>query len=336
MSKPRVRKSLLLAAFFQEQEVRQLLAGRGVHSAEEVEHRVGAWRRGRATLESAPDWADTERVEILAAPPELAARVAALGENEAFRSTVENLPHEVVVVSLAELVAFQFTVDRPYCGKFTVTADAPLTDLANVTLPTAPLRFPVNIGSDGTGVTISAPGPNLRIASVQVQAGDGGPLRMTVDFTFGSPFVQVAEFHGRMILRNGYHRLVSLLTQGVSHASRHCSSITCRRSQSSSMPRTYTRRFECDRTSFKWRCRSSGLGLVCARDDDPLGRWAGHGGVGVADRRYPASFGSRTPTSSRSSKSHTLSPTTMDEPIGALSCSAAARKRSGSGFACST
>jgi len=51
-----------------------------------------------------------------------------------------------------------------------------------------------------------------------VQASDGGPLRFTVDLTFGSPFVQVAEFEGRMLLKNGYHRVVGLLAHGVSHA----------------------------------------------------------------------------------------------------------------------
>ena len=218
MSTPRSRKSLLLGAFFEEQEVRQLVTQRGVHTPDELEDLIERWRVGRRRLDEAAPWADSERVEVLEPGPELAARVQEVSQSEQFRTTVEKIPYRPAVVSLGELVAFQFTVDRPYCASFEVAAGASVLDVANITLPTAPPKFPLRVAGDGAGVTLSAPGPNLRIASMGVQASDGGPLRFTVDLTFGSPFVQVAEFEGRMLLRNGYHRAVGLLTQGVSHA----------------------------------------------------------------------------------------------------------------------
>lgn len=216
--KPRMRPSLMLAAFFQEQEVRQFLAGRGVHTAREIEQRIEDWKRGRHLLEQSSEWADTERPEVIEQPAQLADRVRELSQTDAFRSTVEGLSHQVAVVSLGQLVAFQFTVDKPYCATFTVPAGGTLEDVATITLPTTPPKFAVNVGQDASGFVVSAPGPNLRVSTMQVQASEGGPLRMTVDLTLGSPFVQVAAFAGRMILRNGYHRVVSLLTQGVSYA----------------------------------------------------------------------------------------------------------------------
>ncbi len=218
VKKPRVRPSLMLAAFFPEQEVRQFLAGRGVHTAGEIEQRIEDWKRGRQLLEQSSEGAAAERPEILEPPAQLADRVRELSQTDAFRSTVEGLSHRVAVVSLGQLVAFQFMVDKPYCATFTVPAGGALEDVATITLPTTPPKFSVNVGRDQSGFVLSAPGPNLRVSTMEVQASDGGPLRVTVDLTLGSPFVQVAEFAGRMILRNGYHRVVSLLTQGVSHA----------------------------------------------------------------------------------------------------------------------
>ncbi len=180
---------MLLGAFFQEHEVRQLLTQRGVHTPQEVEERMDRWKVARRQLEDAVPWADAERVEALEAPPELSARVDELSQSEELRTTVENIPYRVAVVSLGQLLAFQFTVDRPYSATFQVPASPTALNLADITLPTTRPKFPLRVAGDGAGVT-----------------------------TFGSPFVQVAEFEGRMFLRNGYHRVVGLLAQGVSHA----------------------------------------------------------------------------------------------------------------------
>src|SRR6266487_1366375 len=97
MSKPRVRKSLLLAAFFTEQEVRQLLATRGVHSPAEVEQRIESWRTGRAILDQTPPWGAKEQVDAIDPPPELNAMIAELSKGDALRATVQNLPHRIAV-----------------------------------------------------------------------------------------------------------------------------------------------------------------------------------------------------------------------------------------------
>src|SRR6266853_302256 len=98
MTRPRTRNTLLLAAFFNEVEVRQLLATRSVHTADEVEARIEKWRKGRALLDQCPDWAAIENVVVQDPPADVQAKVDELATTENFKATVENLPYRVAVV----------------------------------------------------------------------------------------------------------------------------------------------------------------------------------------------------------------------------------------------
>jgi hypothetical protein len=218
MVKPRTRRSVLLAAFFEEHEVRTLLAAKGAHSAEEVEKLITDWRVSRQTLIDAAPWADTGKVEVNPVAPDLAAVLEPLKGSDVFKTTVENLPHELAVVSLPDLIAFQFTVDSPYAESINLSPAPALAEIASLTLPMSGPDFPIQISGDHTGLTVSAPGPNLRISSMGLERQGSGMPRMVVDLTFGSPLMQVVEFNGRFILRNGYHRAVGLLRRGLTHA----------------------------------------------------------------------------------------------------------------------
>ena len=77
---------------------------------------------------------------------------------------------------------------------------------------------------DGGGIAYSSYSPNLRVAArtsmvQQIPVGDGGEPRQArfvgFEINFGSPFVHAVEHHGRLILRNGYHRCYSLLALGI-------------------------------------------------------------------------------------------------------------------------
>ena len=217
MNRPRIRKSLLLSAWFSEPDLRQYLQMRGHHTPLELEALIDAYHAARSLHEQAPPWGDSEHVEIGAPPQGVANRVAQLETQAVQRGWLDKLPHEVVIASLSELRAFQFTVDRPYAGSFRVEPHATLETLGLITLPDQPPAFPLQVSGDGSGLMVSAPGPNLRVQGMALE-GQPGFTRLTVDITFGSPFVQVAELDGRMLLKNGYHRAVGLLAQGVTHA----------------------------------------------------------------------------------------------------------------------
>ncbi len=217
MTRSRTRKPLMLAAWFQEHEVRQFLTVRAVHSASEIDDLLGHYTEARRLFDAAPPWESIESVEIRNAPANV---IQAFKEREGQavqRGWFDALPHEVVVVSLAELRAFQFTVDRPYAGSFRVHPHATVEDLAAMTLPSQPVGFPLQISTDNMGLTVSAPGPNLRVQGMSLEGSPDGRTRLTVDLTFGSPLMQVAEFQGRFLLKNGYHRAVGLLSQEITH-----------------------------------------------------------------------------------------------------------------------
>ena len=208
----------MLAAWFQEPEVRQFLTARGVHTAVEIDQRMALYKAARQQFDGADPWKDTEIAEVRPAPESLVQSFAQLEAQAAQRGWFDGLPREVVIVSLGELRAFQFTVDRPYAGSFRVGPHATLQDLAAVTLPTQPSPIPLQVSGDNTGLTVSAPGPNLRVQGMSLEGSADGQTRLSVDLTFGSPLVQVAEFEGQFSLKNGYHRVVGLLSQGITHA----------------------------------------------------------------------------------------------------------------------
>ena len=198
--------------------MRQLLTTRGIHTVEELEERVKAYQTGRRAFEETAAWGASELTEVLPAPEGLVTRIANLEAQATERGWLDGLPHEVVVVSLGQLRAFQFTVDRPYANSFRTEAHASVETLGAITLPDQPPAFPLQVSGDGAGLTVSAPGPNLRVQAMSLEGQAGGRTRLTVDLTFGSPFVQVAEFQGTMLLKNGYHRAFSLIAQGVTYA----------------------------------------------------------------------------------------------------------------------
>jgi hypothetical protein len=80
------------------------------------------------------------------------------------------------------------------------------------------------VDADGKGFTISSLNPNLRIATGQmgkaeVSAGPGQPTQTMAALTLlvfmGTSHIQVAHYHGRYFLRDGYHRSAALLKAGI-------------------------------------------------------------------------------------------------------------------------
>ncbi|HWZ51030.1 MAG TPA: hypothetical protein VNW54_06165 [Granulicella sp.] len=64
---------------------------------------------------------------------------------------------------------------------------------------------------DGLELRLESPNPDLRITVSGQFTGDALPLRLTG----GSPFFEVAEYRGRWLLRDGYHRAFQMLRAGV-------------------------------------------------------------------------------------------------------------------------
>ena len=99
-------------------------------------------------------------------------------------------------------------------------------ELLQFCLPPAQSEPPSSalVDGDAKGFTISSLNPNLRIATGQmskaeVSAGPGQPSQMMAALTLlvfmGTSHIQVAHYHGRYFLRDGYHRSAGLLNAGI-------------------------------------------------------------------------------------------------------------------------
>jgi hypothetical protein len=90
-----------------------------------------------------------------------------------------------------------------------------LAALAKITLPIVNAEaLPYQIDSTKNVAMLSSPNPNLRVVGFRVQQiGQGSLIGFVVEIA--SSYVQVAEFGGRFVLRDGNHRAVSLFRKGI-------------------------------------------------------------------------------------------------------------------------
>jgi hypothetical protein len=65
-----------------------------------------------------------------------------------------------------------------------------------------------------SGLTLQSCNPDLQLRPLKKSGFDGSS---PFSLFGGSPFFEVAEFHGRWFLRDGYHRAYRLLQAGVNH-----------------------------------------------------------------------------------------------------------------------
>ncbi len=81
------------------------------------------------------------------------------------------------------------------------------------------VELPGGFDQSQNAFTISSLNPNLRIASFELVEAPlaGGQTKRILGFTLslGSSHVQVVEYRGRWMVRDGYHRLYGLLSRGA-------------------------------------------------------------------------------------------------------------------------
>jgi hypothetical protein len=125
---------------------------------------------------------------------------------------------DVRVVDLERIVAFQPHVFTDTAVPRAAALDADdLEAVAELTLPTSH-EVAIEAQYDqirGVWLVIS-PNPNLRVVSpfnLNVNGLPGFGFAVAVP----APYVQVASFEGRHILRDGYHRAFGLLSRGITH-----------------------------------------------------------------------------------------------------------------------
>src|SRR3984885_3027954 len=171
---------------------------------------------GRDSLADRPAVVDQSGV-VSALPSTLAEHAAALRGSEGAKPMVANGWEIGLITDLRRVIAAQpaVFVDEP--SDFVAPVVHALAALGRIALPlTAPAaQVPVRFDEDSQTWNISSPSPNLRITG-----NFGGELEPGV-LGFGflvrvlPSFVSVAEYRGRYILRDGYHRAYAFLRAGA-------------------------------------------------------------------------------------------------------------------------
>lgn len=129
---------------------------------------------------------------------------------------------EVVIVDLADVVATQPVVAVDEERAMTVAQDAPLDELAMVTLPVAPAVFPISAFDERAQAwVVRSRGSTIAVSGRYVAAADAGdPGSQCFGFLVSAQpsRVTIGLCEGRVVLRDGHHRAAALLARGVRRA----------------------------------------------------------------------------------------------------------------------
>ncbi|HEY1520551.1 MAG TPA: hypothetical protein VGF91_29265 [Solirubrobacteraceae bacterium] len=208
MSAGQRRSSRALVAWMSAAEVARLRGNAGD---------AGRAERARVALARRPAGLDQSAL-IEPWPAALELHGAALRDSQGAKPMFDNGWELAVIGDLRRVVAAQPTVFTDEVeGDGLLAAPDDLAALARLTLPLSPpsAQLPAHFDEESQTWNISSPSPNLRITGTF--AGEVKPDVLGFGFLLEvlTSFVSVAEFRGRYILRDGYHRTHNLLSAGL-------------------------------------------------------------------------------------------------------------------------
>jgi hypothetical protein len=214
------RPARALVGWMQQAEAQLMLAQRMVQLAD---NQVHADRATAAQQTVAARASFVEEPHVLDEPgPELSEHIAALVAHQDYQPFRAE-GWSVKIADLSKVIALQPMVFWDHARERTNSAVAgDMVRLAEITLPIRSGTEPIPVQFDPARNTwmITSRNPNLRIAGQFSGPVDvGGGHQMTgcgFIVTILSSFVQVVRYRDRLMLRDGYHRSLGLLAQGIS------------------------------------------------------------------------------------------------------------------------
>jgi len=200
--------------------------------AERLHEIVDRWRAASRRMQelAQADAAALARAAIQDPPPEVRARVAEIQGDALFQASFSQVPSEVKVVSIDELVAPQREVNLDYAAELQARlAGRSMAELVEFCL--APRAVPPSIQEMQTAqnqITFTSPSLDLRFIGgfpkilteddIRADYFGGQPVRVvTLLVGFGAAPINVWAAGGRLILNNGFHRTFALRSAGVTH-----------------------------------------------------------------------------------------------------------------------
>ena len=209
-----------LTGWLPEDEGIQLLLGRVPTPADDVAAiRRQLSDRRAAVADREPYGASDPMVE-----PEGRSGLDAVSSRPEVRAAFEGMDWRVTTVNLESVLSVQKAIRvsglDERMARLRQDGGALLEFCLPSEQPSSPARAFADV--DGRGVTMSSPNPNLRLAGMQVVQPPAGPdappvqeQGLMVLVQLKASYLQVARYHGRHFLIDGYHRAAGLLRAGI-------------------------------------------------------------------------------------------------------------------------
>jgi len=156
-------------------------------------------------------------------PPELEERAKAIAATARFQFLLGAANPSFGLLSLDHLISIQKMIYTDGDQLLALTSNE-LAEVFTVAIPDPPPKLvPVVKDQSANSYTVASENPNLRVggmvdAEVSVATANGAQMPINVHGFFvtnGGPWMQAAQFQGRWLLRDGYHRAYALLTRGI-------------------------------------------------------------------------------------------------------------------------
>jgi hypothetical protein len=207
-------KSRLLLGWLSEQDGALSLAGRDpskilqehIDKVQQCNHNVSS-RKKLSKIENP-----------LSNPPAILDNFISQFWNQPDAVAFKNENWEVAMADLSKVCTVQPNVYLEHAKERLQKIDLKdILQLASISLPSPKqVGLPVNYDSTKNAWIVSSPNPNLRV-NVNINAPTGQGLILGFLIGLSNSFIQVAECNGRFILRDGYHRAIGLLSEGITN-----------------------------------------------------------------------------------------------------------------------
>jgi hypothetical protein len=219
-------QSKWLLAWLNDEKAIAALLSRSSVPGEDSSHLRRKWQGAKAALMRRPPYRQSTCV-LSQFRGKLKERAAAFQERPDVVGALQGLDWTVGSVDLRRLLSSRWSIIEEDAVKRTeAIAPNDPDSLFCFCLPRQGVGLTVagRIDSDRKAITFRSPDPNLGIgqpfmADVEVSSGPGqsGRKEKIMGFPdhFGTSFIQVAEFKGRMFLKDGYHRCYGLLRRSI-------------------------------------------------------------------------------------------------------------------------
>lgn len=209
-----------LIGYMPREEAVQLLSGGVQANGAKLEEFESVWEMHRKASQEHADFEPHN--PLVSVPSTIAPVLKAFKRREDVQALMQPLDWDVGFVDLTKSVLTyqRLILTRPSRRMLSTVESRDLSSLVDLCLPPPhPGQFRGAFDPAQMTFTASSPNPNLRIGGFQVVAA-GGPnssSQQVLGFTlsFGASFVQLVEYQGRWMVRDGYHRIYGLLQQAI-------------------------------------------------------------------------------------------------------------------------